>query len=140
MCLNNPVVRARTLFKGKKKITVWKKVRFYNNTNPAKVVFDSCLYNHNWKVGENVSTRDMTKLWDFELSNKEVEYGFHIYVKEPSQKFTSYTVIALEANVEDYVCHEKGLKEHNSEAVFTKLTLSKKEFNRIKKLEAAGNY
>lgn len=125
MCLENPVVRARSLFNnGKKTITVWKGLRLnYDDT-----ILQSCLYNYDWVVGENLSDRTSTKLDGEEITEKQVHSGFHVWVKQP--KYCSNILVAFRANIKDYVCHTRRL-ENRGESVFTKLTLTKREYNRI---------
>ena len=132
MCLENPVVRSRTLFKnGEDKITVYKRL-IYDNINDE---FKSLYYkNKNWVAGENISSRKSTELYLDEIQTQDVELGYHVWLNKQETYYVCEPIVAFIAYKQDYVCHERGLKEFESEVVFTKLTLTKKEMNRIRKL------
>lgn len=131
MCLINPVARKRSIFKGKKKITVYKSFNLHIDTDNQLLMIGR-WYSHDWEIGENVSTRGTnTKLTDWEKSN--VCDGFHVYLTRKNKFYVAFT-----AYVKDYVCHSDMARDkfdgNTTTAVFTKLTLSKREYERIKKL------
>ena len=94
-------------------------------TVPAVKQLRSIAYEgHEWKPGENVSTRARTELDKFESTRHQVDLGFHVYRTFPSYG-SGYRAIQLTAQLKDFVA------ANLTEMVFAKVTLSQEEYNRV---------
>jgi hypothetical protein len=101
-----------------KYITVYKEL--YANEDKL----ESMLCDYQWQPGINKSSRKTTKLVDSEKLTEEIELGFHVYLTKTG-KAADTVLVRFQAKAKDFVA--AGLFH---EAVFTKLTLSKTEYNK----------
>jgi hypothetical protein len=129
----------RKMFQGKKYIFVYKEVRLGYSVDrllALKPRLVSVSYWYDWMLGENVSDRkwgisqknEVTKLETREKESCQVSQGFHVWIKKPRSTFVNRVIVRLKAKLRDFVAASL-----NGEAVFDKLTLSKKQHNRALK-------
>ncbi len=100
------------------------------------VQYGSKLYSvfqkHNWLPGVNRSGR-LTSLTEEERGNRAIELGIHVFTtREAAVAFVNggnvHREVIVSVLCEDDDCVMIG---HRNEAVYTKVTLEEKEYNRV---------
>lgn len=138
MCLTNPYINDR--IKNGKVQRVYKIAIKY----PLQGKCTSAFGCHMWNVGENASSREDTKLTEYEKEAQEVNQGFHVFVKKEDavkclKDFTELvnieylTIITCLAYPQNYVCSGFWDDAYDVCTVYTKLTIEKREMERALK-------
>lgn len=116
----------KRLFKNRKQITCYKALVNYDNK-----LYSPAYHHYQWTFGENISSRSYTTLLKNEYDAKQVGHGIHVYTsKKHATVYDGEILVPVSCNLSDVVA-----VGHNKEAVFTKVYLLRREYDKaIKKL------
>ena len=81
------------------------------------------------KAGVIQSTRKSSKLTEQERKTKEINYGIHVYLKN-EYVVPGEVCVPVKCNIKDLVGAGAKDGEYGWEAVFTKVSISKKDFEK----------
>ena len=126
MCMVNCTISVERLLKGPSKITCYKVLYFINNE------LQSTVYEKVWKPGWNKSNSKSTQI--NKNSGKLIYRGIHVFLTKPAKNTGKYRRVvkftALRSNL-------IGANNGNL-AVFTKVFLSKEEFDKATRVQSVN--
>lgn len=82
-------------------VVVYKKL-WHDPGHPREDWYRSCMYDHDWVNGENISSRESVELTPEEIESGIVEDGFHFYIESPDSE-PANMVVAMQVDTGDIV-------------------------------------